>query len=161
MSKLDSFIRRMTAQRDCLNHAARLLARAPGPVFELGLGNGRTYDHLRGLFPDGEICVFDRRNEAFESCAPPEDRFVAGEVADTLSGALEKFGNKVALAHNDLGSSQQTATLEIAAEVARLLAPLMAPGGVVVSNNEMSVDNWARIPGPPGVKINRYFMYRT
>ncbi|THB80359.1 MAG: hypothetical protein D3926_07445, partial [Desulfobacteraceae bacterium] len=30
MSKLDSFIRRMTAQRNCLNHAAQLVKDHPG-----------------------------------------------------------------------------------------------------------------------------------
>ncbi len=161
MSKLESFIRRMTAQRDCLNHAARLMAGTPGPVFELGLGNGRTYDHLRELFPDRDIFVFDLRMNAFESCTPPEEKFIAGDVLDTLAAAEEKFGNKVAMVHNDLGSSQQETTLEIAAAAARLLAPLVTSGGVVVSNNELSVDNWVQIPGPPGVKQNRYYMYRA
>ncbi|MEJ0068675.1 MAG: class I SAM-dependent methyltransferase [Pseudomonadota bacterium] len=31
-------------------------------MLELGLGNGRTYDHLRSLFPDHEIFVFDPRD---------------------------------------------------------------------------------------------------
>ncbi len=51
----------MTAQRDCLALAARLVADVPGPVLELGLGNGRTYDHLREILPGREIFVFDRR----------------------------------------------------------------------------------------------------
>ena len=49
MSRLDSFLRRLQAQRDCLNAAVSLVADRPGPIFELGLGNGRTYDHLRSL----------------------------------------------------------------------------------------------------------------
>ena len=61
MSRLDSFIRRMQGQRDCLNRAAELIAGIPGPVLELGLGNGRTYDHLKEILPDREIFVFDRR----------------------------------------------------------------------------------------------------
>ena len=52
MSRLDSFIRRMQAQRDCLNAAARMIADVPGSVFDLGLGNGRTFDHLRETLPD-------------------------------------------------------------------------------------------------------------
>ena len=55
MSRLESFIRRVTAQRDCLNMAKELVVDVPGPILELGLGNGRTYDHLRELFPDREI----------------------------------------------------------------------------------------------------------
>ena len=55
MSRLDAFIRRLQAQRTCLGLAADLVAGVPGPVLELGLGNGRTYDHLRELMPDREI----------------------------------------------------------------------------------------------------------
>ena len=50
MSRLDSFIRRLEAQRACLNRAAELIGDLEGVVLELGLGNGRTYDHLRELF---------------------------------------------------------------------------------------------------------------
>lgn len=39
LNGLDSFIRRMKAQSDCLNFAARKIAELPGPVVELGLGN--------------------------------------------------------------------------------------------------------------------------
>ena len=55
MSRLDSFIRRLEAQRACLNQAAALIVGLDGAVLELGLGNGRTYDHVRELFPDREI----------------------------------------------------------------------------------------------------------
>ena len=55
MSRLDSFIRRMQAQRDCLDMLAGLIGAIPGPVIELGLGDGRTYDHLRGIFPGRAI----------------------------------------------------------------------------------------------------------
>ena len=61
MSRLDSFIRRVSAQRDCLNAAADLIRDVPGPVLEFGLGNGRTYDHLRSLLPERTIFVFERQ----------------------------------------------------------------------------------------------------
>ena len=47
MSRLESFIRRLDAQRLCLDWAAGAVVERPGAVLELGLGNGRTYDHLR------------------------------------------------------------------------------------------------------------------
>jgi len=90
MSKLDSFIRRMTAQRNCLNHAASLITHVPGTVFELGLGNGRTYDHLRQLFPDRDVYVFDRMIADFTSCMPPENRLFLGEISDTLLKSFKK-----------------------------------------------------------------------
>ena len=61
MSRLDSFIRRLEAQRACLNRAAALISGIDGIVLELGLGNGRTYDHLRELFPDRDIYVCERQ----------------------------------------------------------------------------------------------------
>ena len=61
MSRLDSVIRRLAAQRACLEAAARLIAELPGPVLEVGLGNGRTFDHLREILPGREIFALDRR----------------------------------------------------------------------------------------------------
>ena len=49
MTPLDSFIRRLTAQRDILNAIIDLVEEVEGPVLEFGLGNGRTYDHLRDV----------------------------------------------------------------------------------------------------------------
>ena len=40
MSRLDSVIRRLQAQRACLDRAVDLVRDLPGPVLELGLGNG-------------------------------------------------------------------------------------------------------------------------
>jgi hypothetical protein len=42
MSRLESAIRRLEAQRDCINWAAERIAGMPGHILELGLGNGRT-----------------------------------------------------------------------------------------------------------------------
>ena len=60
MTRLDSAIRRLEAQRACLDRAAALVRGVPGPVLELGLGNGRTYDHLRARLPGRDIFVFER-----------------------------------------------------------------------------------------------------
>jgi len=62
LSRLDSFIRRLEAQRLCLDWATARIAATPGVVLELGLGNGRTYDHLASrLGPGREIHAFARR----------------------------------------------------------------------------------------------------
>ena len=52
LSRLDSFIRRLEAQRACLNATPAWIEGLAGPILELGLGNGRTYDHLRRLHPE-------------------------------------------------------------------------------------------------------------
>ena len=84
MSRLDSFIRRLEAQRACLDRAAELIARLDGAVLELGLGNGRTYDHLRELFPGRDIYVCERQVAAHPDCVPPADRLLLGDMRETL-----------------------------------------------------------------------------
>ena len=86
MSRLDSFIRRLEAQRACLNMAASLVRGVDGAVLELGLGNGRTYDHLRQLFPERDIFVCERQIAAHPDCIPPERIFAAGRHARNSSG---------------------------------------------------------------------------
>ncbi len=71
MSRLDSFIRRLEAQRTVLNWAASAIEGKDGIVLELGLGNGRTYDHLRELLPDRAIHVFERNPQPNPRSMPP------------------------------------------------------------------------------------------
>ena len=53
-------IDRLCAQRACLDWAAgRLARREPGLVVELGLGSGRTFDHMRQRLPARRLLVFD------------------------------------------------------------------------------------------------------
>ena len=82
MSRLDSFIARMQAQRDCLNFLKSAVDALPGPILEVGLGNGRTYDHLRDLFPGRDIHVFERQVAAHPDCIPPADRLFLGEARE-------------------------------------------------------------------------------
>ena len=102
MSRLDSMLRRFTAQRDGLNWAASDIAGLAGDVVDFGLGNGRTYDHLREILPDRRIWVVDRTLQCHPSCIPPEEDFLMGEAEEVLDD-LAARGVKVALAHYDLG----------------------------------------------------------
>lgn len=161
MSRLDSFIRRVSAQRDCLNHAAGLIAGLPGPVLELGLGNGRTYDHLRELFPGREIFVFDRRVAAHPACIPDEDHMLLGDITETLPAAMSRTGAKAALAHCDMGTGEKESNARLAAFVAPAVAALMAPGGIVIGDQDYRVDGWEALPLPDGVRPGRYFINRV
>ncbi len=161
MSRLDSFIRRMEAQRDCLAHAAALAAAVPGPVLELGLGNGRTYDHLREILPGREIFVFDRRIAAHPDCIPDAAHMMLGEVTETLPALHVRIGAAAALAHSDLGTGDDAANAVLAKTVAPLIDALMAPGGIVVANYRMAVPRWREQPLPAGVSPGRYFIYRV
>jgi hypothetical protein len=160
MSRLDSFIRRLLAQRECLALAARLIAGVPGPVLELGLGNGRTFDHLREILPGREIFAFDRQALAHPDCVPAADRLVLGDFCDTLPEALRRIGAPAALAHADVGTGVATADAETIRLLAEALPPLMRPDGVIVSDQRLDPPGWNLEAGPAGVAAGRYFLYR-
>jgi hypothetical protein len=161
MSRLDSFIRRMSAQRDCLNMAVDLIADVPGPILELGLGNGRTYDHLRDLFPDREIFVFDRRSAAHPDCTPDDDHLFLGDITETLSAAVVRLGATAALAHCDIGSSRKDMNARLVATIAPMVDALMAKGGIVCSDQEYTVARWEAQPLPESVRPGRYFVNKV
>ena len=161
MSRLNSAIRRLAAQRDCLENAAELVRCVQGHVLELGLGNGRTYDHLRRLLPNRKIFVFDRQVAAHPSCVPSEPYMILGNVLETLPMASEWIDGGVALVHNDIGGGNPIEYSEIADRLPRLLAPLLAPGSVVVSDQDMTSPNWVRLPLPTLVASGRYYMWRV
>ena len=161
MSRLDSFIRRMCAQRDCLALAARLAADVPGQAIELGLGNGRTLDHLRQTLPEREIFVFDRGVAAHPDCVPDAGHMILGELPASLSGALARLGAPAALAHSDVGGGDGAANRVLAAALGPALDGLMAPGGIVVSDQEFRVPGWRKVDSPAGVAPGRSFIYRV
>ena len=161
MSRLDSFIRRLQAQRAAIDQAALLLAALPGPVLELGLGNGRTYDHLRERFAGRDIFVFDRELAAHPNSRPDAAHFIAGDFRATLPEALLRIGAKAALAHCDIGSHSPEASRALAAAIAPLLAPLLAPGAIVLGDQPMPQPGWQALPLPDGLEPGRYFAYRV
>ena len=161
MSRLDSFIRRASAQRDCLKDAARRIADLDGPVIELGLGNGRTYDHLRRLLPSREIFVFERRVAAHPDCVPDAGHLFLGDFRATIPGAMTRIGAPVAMLHGDVGSGDAAKTVALAAWLGPAIRPLLAPGAVVVCDQELRDAGLAPLEPPPGVGAARYFMYRA
>ena len=160
MSRLDSFIRRLEAQRACLNHAAALIAALDGAVLELGLGNGRTYDHLRSLFPSREIYVCERQIAAHPDCVPPPERLILGDMRETLPAARARLEGRVALAHLDVGTGDAAANRVLAAELLPLLLPLLCIGGVLVSDPPLAAADLETLPLPDGIAPGRYHLYR-
>ena len=82
LTRLDKLLFRLEAQHISLQWIFREIAGLPGVVFEMGLGHGRTYDHLRTHLPDREIYVLDREIDCFDDCIPPDDRLLLGDIAD-------------------------------------------------------------------------------
>jgi len=160
-SALDRMIDRMTTQRACLGHAAVLVADLPGPVLELGLGKGRTYDHLRRMLPAHEIFVFDRTLHAPAPYVPDPSHLILGELTETLSSASARLAGPVALAHADIGTSDRDADAPLAARVGAALAGLMRPGGIVLSDRDLAVPAWRALELPPDAGTWPYFMWRA
>ena len=160
MSRLDTHIRRLTAQRACLDALATAVADLPGPVVELGLGNGRTYDHLRERLPDREIFVFERYPQAHPACIPDADHLIVGDLATTLPDALDRLPGPAALLHSDIGTGDEARNARLAAWLAAAIPPLVRRGGFVASDQELTAAELAPWPLPEGVAPGRYFLYR-
>ncbi len=160
MSRLDSFIRRLEAQRACIDAAVGMIAGLEGPVFELGLGNGRTYDHLRDRLEGREIFVFERCLAAHPACIPDAAHLFLGDIHETLPAALARFEGTVALIHSDIGTGDAEANAGIAAFLSEYLAAFLRPGGLIISDQSMALGAAETLPLPRGVKPGRYFLYR-
>jgi len=160
MSRLDLFIDRMVSQRACLDAAITQTASMPGPVFELGLGNGRTFHHLRERISGRDIYVFERAIASHPDSTPAEDRVILGDVNETLIQALARFGATASLIHADLGGHNREKNDIFARKVSLLVEPLLAPGGMMVASDRMYFDNLTEMPLPEGAVEGRCFIYR-
>jgi S-adenosyl-L-methionine methyltransferase len=157
MSALDDQIRRLMAQRACLDHAADWVEEIDGPIVVIGYGDGTAYHHITSLLPKREIVVFDRGPEA-DLSRLPRDRVTLGDPVATLPQAWDSMSRSAALAHL---SFAVTDTPRRASELAPLLAPLMAPGGIVVSEKPLAVPGWTDLPLPANMSAGRHYLYRA
>ena len=157
MSRLESFIRRLTAQRDILDMICREISLQEGPVIELGLGNGRTYDHLRERLPGRRIIAFDRVNAANLKSMPPEGDLVLGEIRETAKAFA---GIGAALVHADIGSGYDDLDAMNLRWLPQLAVDLLAPSGIAASGVPLDHPGLAPLPLPEGIRPGRYFLYR-
>lgn len=158
MSRLDSMLRRLTAQRDGLNWAAEQTKDLTGDVLDMGLGNGRTYDHLREILPNRRIWVMDRVLQCHPSCVPPEEDFLQGE-AEPMLEKLAASGQRIAMAHYDFGRGIKEEDVAEAAQLSPLIAKVMEPGGLLVSGQPLV--GFETVDGPGGIAPGRYMFYRA
>ena len=157
MSRLDSFINRMTAQRDMLNAIRDRIVLPEGPILEIGLGNGRTYSHLRENFPGRRIIVFDRQLLAHKSSIPPKGDLVLGEIAETGRNFI---GVGAALVHADIGRGDPEKDAETLAWLPDMVAGMLAPGGYALSGLPLDAPGLDRLPIEKHIDPERYFFYR-
>ncbi len=157
MSRLDSFIRRMRAQRDILNSIMADVLSMEGPVIEMGLGNGRTYDHLRERLPGRRIVVFDRALTAFSASVPASEDLVLGEIRQT---APAYAGIGAALVHSDLATGYAEIDDDTISWLTGATIPLLRQGAYVASGLPLFHVALRSLPLPAGIRQNRYFLYR-
>lgn len=160
LSRLDSNIERLMAQRDCLDHLAAAIAAIPGPVVELGLGNGRTYDHLRKRLPGREIFVFERSPQAHPACIPDAAHLVLGDFEETLPDGLGRLPAPAALLHADFGTGDRDRNARLAEWLGDVVPPLLAEGGYVASDQALVDPRLEPLALPRGVAPGRYHLYR-
>ena len=160
LTRLDKAIRRLEAQRACLDWAVAEIAGIPGVVLELGLGNGRSFDHLRARLPGREIFVFERNPQAHPASTPSTDRLIVGTLEETLPAARDRFAGKVALLHSDIGTGDDDRNLRFAAWLGPELIPFLAPGAIVASDQCLPALDAFRTSRPHGVEQDRYYLYR-
>jgi hypothetical protein len=150
--------RRLTAQIDGINWAAEQIGGIDGDVLEMGLGNGRSYDHLRQQIKDRRIWVVDRVLKCHPSCVPPPADFLQGEAEDMLQRLADQ-GVRIALAHYDFGFGVKERDVEEGARLSPLIAAVMVPGGLVLSQQPMV--GFEQISGPDTIDPERYLFYRA
>lgn len=161
MTRLDSVIERLQAQRACLDWAAQAVAGMDGPVLEIGLGNGRTYDHLRARMGGARrILAFDRALAAHPACVPPEDCLILGDMRETLPSLPARGVPPAALAHSDIGSGEAEETAARAAWLAAHLPALLRPQGIVLSDQPLDTPEFIPLDPPRGTARSRYHVYR-
>ena len=160
MSRLDSFIRRLEAQRILLNWAVEKIAGHSGLVLELGLGNGRTYDHLREKLPGRPIYAFDRAVNANPRSIPPEEYLVLGDFTETLPAFARRHPSGAALIHSDAGLGDPEANARQVRMISESLPPLAASGALVLSDQRLDHPLLRQQPLPPSISADRYFIYR-
>lgn len=160
MTRLDAFIQRMQAQRACIDAVAEILRGVQGPVLELGLGNGRTYDHLRERFPGRAIFVFDREVAAHPECIPAERFLRLGDFRSSVPAYRFEGQPAAVFIHADIGSANRAASMRLAEDLAPYWLEILAPGGYLACDQSVDGAGWERLPLPGGIQSDNYHLYR-
>lgn len=161
LTRLDKAIRRLKAQRTCLDWAVGEIAAIPGLVLELGLGNGRSFDHLRARLPERDIYVFERNPQAHPASTPAAERLIVGNLEDTLPAASATFAGKAAFVHSDIGTGDDERNRRFAEWLGPHILTLLAPGAIVASDQMLPALAAFKIAPPEGVGEDRYYLYRV
>ena len=160
MSRLEDLTARFLTQQAALNHGIEMIDGLDGIVVELGLGKGRSFDHLRERLPRRDIYVFDHELSCEPEFAPPPEFWVFGEITETLPAFCQLFAGRAALIHSDIGTRHRPDDIPLVRFVAENLGKLLRQDGVVASDRPMEGTGWAALPSLREMTNFPYYMYR-
>jgi hypothetical protein len=159
-TRLEKILYRLEAQYACITWALQQISGRPGVVFEIGLGLGRTFHHLRHNLPDRRIIVFEREIQSYPDCTPDPDQLMLGDLGDTLPEAARQFEGQVILANSDVGTFESDHNAAMAKLVGTHLPPALAPGAIVMSDLPLELPGAGALDLPNGAREGRYYLYR-
>jgi len=163
-TRLERFISRVVGQRACIDAASTATQALRGVVWEVGLGNGRTYDHLRDRLAGRDIVVFDRQVASHPDCIPPTDMVRLGDFRETVTAEAMRSAGKVVVIHADVGSGNVDASRALGRWLTPLFVQALAPGGYLVGDQPMDGPALESIAldtvGAGDLPSDAYFIYR-
>jgi S-adenosyl-L-methionine methyltransferase len=164
MSRLDRFIKRMQAQRALLDQVCIDLnapGALPGAFIELGLGNARTYDHVRERLIGRRIVVFDRSAAPKHGVIPLAADFFVGDIRDTARIYVATNGQTAAVVHADLGDGSAAYNADIQSWLPDTCCLLLQPGGLVLSSTPLNDPRLRQLDVTPDATAGGYTCYRA
>jgi hypothetical protein len=158
---LEKTLFRLEAQYACITWALAQISGRPGVVFELGLGLGRTFNHLRHHLPDRRILVFEREVRSYPDCTPDADQLILGDLGETLPAAALKFQGQVIFVNSDVGTFAPEHNSAMAGLVGAHLPRALAPGALVMSDLPLDLEGAHALELPGGARPDSYYLYRA
>ena len=160
LTRLEKTLYRLEAQHACLNWAVAEIEGRDGLVFELGLGLGRTFNHLKHNLGSRQIYVFEREVHCYPDCRPEDDELIIGNLEDTLPDAVNRFAGQVVLAHCDVGSMDRDHNRKMSGLLSRNLGPALCDNAIVLSDLPLDIEGTSPRPLPGSARVDRYYLYR-
>ena len=162
LTRLEKLLFRLEAQHICLQWIFREIAGRPGVVFEMGLGHGRTYDHLahvsagtRDLRPRSRGRLLRRLHTAGRSLAARRHR----RHARRRRHALWRPGGLGACRPGLVRRSPQCC--DEWPSWARACRPFSLPAPSSCRTCRSNFPGRERCRCPPASREGRYFLYRN
>jgi hypothetical protein len=165
MSRLDKFIRRLDAQRRLLNAAIEETRQSYRPgdglIAELGLGNGRTYHHLREGLPGFRVIAFERLLVAHPSSTPAPADLLLGEIEQRVPDFAAGEAQRAVLVHADLGNGIESDDRALERWLPSAIVMLSRSRTIVLSSTRLVHLRLTREPLAADVPDYEYFRYRV